>query len=144
MATKKKNDLVQMLESRAWDFTVGAGITDEDDVPSYQKECRRNVESELGRVLTAEEANAFWDAWKRCMQEIAQPLGGEQCLTRITAVSPAGATRTKSSLGRMQVHGDRSSFSRSVLPRGSWCTPTSFEFRYRSAFRDRGGYLSAS
>lgn len=110
MATKK-NDLVQMLENRAWDFTVGAGITDEDDVPSYQKECRREVESELGRVLTMEEANAFWDAWKRCMQEIAQPLHrGErsQCLTRITVGSLGSATRMKSTLGRTLLHVVRS------------------------------------
>jgi len=55
-----------LIERLAWDVTVGAG-NDSENVNF------KLLANELNRMPTEEEKRAFAKAWKRYLQEMAQP-----------------------------------------------------------------------
>jgi len=62
--------MTKVIESLAWDMTIGAGNT-EQPLPKA-----KDVEAicvELGRPLTPDEFRTFRAAWARCILEAAQP-----------------------------------------------------------------------
>jgi hypothetical protein len=67
-----------MIESFAWDCTVGAGhAPDECGEKKFKAACHvlaMNLRpTQHNRELTAEELNVFNSAWKQCVQEMQSP-----------------------------------------------------------------------
>lgn len=68
----KRNETIEerktrkAIESYAWDATVGAG----NDSETVEFEA---LEERLGRKPTEDERQTFKEAWRECLQEMAQP-----------------------------------------------------------------------
>ncbi len=67
-ATEKKR-----IESFAWNCTVGAGVDPDECSNEPDEDAQRALSTFLGRALTGEDIDVLVRAWRRCLQEIAQP-----------------------------------------------------------------------
>lgn len=65
-----RSPIRQMIEGLAWDLTVGAG-RDHESVDYAQ--LNEEVAEGHGRAATPAEQACFEEAWRRCLQDMAQP-----------------------------------------------------------------------
>ena len=63
----------QAIESTVWDRTTGAGIDPEVAPARPDRATMDALARALGRPLAPEEAELAAQAWRRCVQAMAQP-----------------------------------------------------------------------
>jgi hypothetical protein len=72
-SNKKRHPDAERIRSFAWDCTVGAGNVGDDAAQGPDIQSVFELGDRLGRLLTEDDCAEFERAWRRCLQEAAQP-----------------------------------------------------------------------